>query len=119
MRDGALLAPLAVLPKFQGRRIGTLLVREGMALLRERGDPLVCVFGYPGYYNRFGFEGAARFGIECEFGGGDGVFQIAWLRGPPEVFDGALLRYHPEFSRFGHEESNGGVSQETANPDER
>lgn len=38
----------------------------------------------------------------CEFGGGDGTFQIAWLSSQPTVFEGAFLRYHPEFSRVGH-----------------
>lgn len=96
------LAPVAVLPEFQGRGIGTRLIEAGLATLRERGTALVCVFGYPAFYGRFGFQAAARFGVECEFGGGDGTFQIAWLSSPPSVFEGAFLRYHPEFSRVGH-----------------
>jgi predicted N-acetyltransferase YhbS len=50
------LAPLAVAPRRQNRGIGTRLVREGLASLKEKGAAGCVVLGEPGYYGRFGFS---------------------------------------------------------------
>jgi putative acetyltransferase len=55
------LAPLAVAPSRQRQGIGSALVQHGLARLRERGEPLIFVLGYPAYYGRFGFAPAPRF----------------------------------------------------------
>ncbi|GGK44734.1 GNAT family N-acetyltransferase [Salinarimonas ramus] len=52
----ALLAPLAVDPARQRSRIGSALVREGLARMRARGAAHALVLGDPGYYGRFGFR---------------------------------------------------------------
>ena len=58
----ASLAPLAVLPEFQRRGVGSELVQYGLDLLRKRGERIVIVLGDPCYYSRFGFSsGKARF----------------------------------------------------------
>ena len=51
------LAPLAVLPAFQRRGIGSALVRQGLKLCAEQGHRIVFVLGSPNYYSRFGFSG--------------------------------------------------------------
>jgi len=55
--DAALLGPLAVAPAHQGQGIGTAIVQDGLACLRDAGVELVCVLGDPAYYGRFGFVG--------------------------------------------------------------
>jgi putative acetyltransferase len=50
------LAPLAVHPDHQRKRIGGLLVQHGLELLRGRGEKIVIVVGHPDYYPRFGFS---------------------------------------------------------------
>ena len=55
-RAGALLAPLGVLPAFQKQGVGSALVRQGLARLKEMGIRQVFVLGDPNYYSRFGFE---------------------------------------------------------------
>ncbi len=50
------LAPMAVLPDYQGRQIGSELVRQGLAALRAQGERIVIVLGHPEYYPRFGFS---------------------------------------------------------------
>ncbi len=49
------LAPVAVRPTLQHRGIGSALIREGIAQLRQQGANGVAVVGNPVYYERFGF----------------------------------------------------------------
>ncbi|MEZ5299858.1 MAG: N-acetyltransferase [Verrucomicrobiales bacterium] len=57
--ESYLLAPLAVLPEAQKRRIGSDLVESGVRQLADRGARVVFVYGDPSYYGRFGFTAAA------------------------------------------------------------
>lgn len=52
----ALLGPLGVASAWQGRGIGSALVRAGLDRLRKTQVTHVLVLGYPDYYGRFGFE---------------------------------------------------------------
>ena len=52
----ALLAPLAVAPRFQRRGIGSAIVHNGLERLQQAGVQLTCVLGDPAYYSRLGFE---------------------------------------------------------------
>ena len=58
-----LLAPLAVVPERQRKGVGSLLVREGLAVARQLGFEVALVLGDPAYYGRFGFAPAASAGI--------------------------------------------------------
>jgi len=63
-----LLAPLAVIPEFQRRGVGTLLMREALGRARARDTALIFVLGHPGYYPRAGFRnGAGAFGFEAPY----------------------------------------------------
>lgn len=64
---GSGLAPLAVLPEYQKKGIGSELVQTGVARIREGGCPYIIVLGYAKYYTRFGFEPANRYGISSEW----------------------------------------------------
>ena len=50
------LAPMAVLPSYQRRGIGSALIHTGLEQLRERGQRIVMVLGHEHYYPRFGFS---------------------------------------------------------------
>jgi putative acetyltransferase len=63
-RSTASLSPLAVAPEFQGRGIGSALVRSVTARADERGEPLVVLEGSPVFYGRLGFEHSVPHGIE-------------------------------------------------------
>lgn len=61
--QGYILAPLAVKPDHQKRRIGSELIEHGMQQLSNRGVDILFVYGDPDYYSRFGFsvDAAARY----------------------------------------------------------
>jgi putative acetyltransferase len=63
------LAPVAVLPEWQRREVGTALIRDGLARLRSAGEHLVLVLGDPAYYGRFGFTGEAARGLATPYDG--------------------------------------------------
>ncbi len=52
----ALLGPLAVVPSYQRRGIGSALIRTGIQRLRDEGYGSVLVLGDPAYCGRFGFQ---------------------------------------------------------------
>lgn len=76
-----LFGPVAVLPGAQGRGYGSALISFTLKRAKELGWPCVIVTGDPGYYGRFGFEPASRYGIYSrEFGRGEApAFQIKIL----------------------------------------
>ncbi|HEU4593816.1 MAG TPA: N-acetyltransferase [Pyrinomonadaceae bacterium] len=98
-RDAFALAPMAVLPEFQSRGVGSRLVREGLEECLKRGHEVVFVLGHPEYYPRFGFEPTKRWGISCEFQVPEEVFMLKELRaGALEGVRGEV-KYHPEFRK--------------------
>ena len=61
------LAPVAVLPEFQGQGIGSRLIRAGLDRLRGSGERIVLVLGEPDYYSRFGFSVAKAACLKTPF----------------------------------------------------
>ncbi len=59
------LAPVAVLPEWQNRGVGSALIEEGLRRAAATDYPLVVVLGHPGYYPRFGFESADAIGVSA------------------------------------------------------
>jgi putative acetyltransferase len=95
---GALaLAPLAVAPAFQRLGIGSALISAGLEHCRLERQTRILVLGDPGYYQRFGFEPAARFGLQCPFPVSANAFMAMELE--PGAFEGAsgTVRYGHEF----------------------
>lgn len=61
------LGPVAVAPGYQGRGVGSAVVRAVLEAAREQGGSTVVVLGHAGYYPRFGFRPAKSFGIQTTF----------------------------------------------------
>jgi putative acetyltransferase len=91
------LAPLAVLPKWQGQGIGMALVTEGLNACRRLHCPFVVVLGEPAYYRRFGFRPASQFGIANEYGVDDPFMILELVPGTLSNVAG-IVRYGPEFA---------------------
>ena len=96
--EGAALGPMAVLPEYQGRGVGSQLVREGNARLKKQGCPYVIVLGHAGYYPRFGFRPASTFGVTCEWDVPDDVFMLLVLDEAKMQGVSGRARYRDEFS---------------------
>jgi putative acetyltransferase len=73
--DVLVLSPLAVRPDLQNAGIGGRLIRETLATVATRPEPLVFLEGNPGYYTRFGFRPGASLG-----------FTAPSVRIPPDAF---------------------------------
>jgi putative acetyltransferase len=70
----SILAPLAVHPKHQQKKVGSRLIESGMKKLKEAGGNIVFVYGDPEFYGKFGFNAdtasdfPAPFDLEYPFG---------------------------------------------------
>ena len=58
------LGPVSVLPEYQRRGIGTGLVTEGLARLKDMGARGCFLVGHPEYYRKFGFDNVQGLIIE-------------------------------------------------------
>lgn len=91
------LAPLSVVPEWQNSGVGVALTEQALAKAKALGYPGVIVLGHPGYYPRFGFQAASRWGIHSPFPVADEVFMALELR--PGALEGVsgTVQYNPAF----------------------
>ena len=94
------LAPLAVLPEFQNRGIGSKLIQAGLEQCREKGYDAVVVLGHTTYYPRFGFSRAKDFGLDNEYNA-DAAFMVLELQAGSLRGVEGLVHYAPEFREAG------------------
>lgn len=95
---GVGLAPMAVLPQYQRKGIGSKLIRRGIKGLKEAGYSALVVLGHADYYPRFGFVPASRYGISCEYDVADEVFMVLLLNKMELNGKRWIVRYRPEFN---------------------
>jgi putative acetyltransferase len=97
--EGMGLAPMAVLPEYQRRGIGSKLIGSGIAKLASRGCPFVIVLGHADYYPRFGFEPASRYNIRSQWEVPDDIFMILILnKSEIRNIPAGVAKYRPEFA---------------------
>lgn len=73
------LAPVSVLPDYQGKGIGSKLIQEGLKIAKEIGYKSVIVLGHDKYYPKFGFIPASNFNIKAPFEVPDEAFMALEL----------------------------------------
>jgi len=61
------LAPVSVLPEYQGKGIGGKLIKAAHEKASELGHTSIVLIGHETYYPRFGYTQADNFGIELPF----------------------------------------------------
>jgi len=92
------LAPMAVLPKYQRKGIGSQLVEEGLRRCEKAGYDAVVVLGHPEYYPRFGFIPSVKYKIRSKYDVPDEVFMVQELKeGALADFKG-IVKYNSAFS---------------------
>lgn len=84
--------PLSVPPAWQGKGVGGALIRQSLEKAAHMGYPGVVIFGHPGYYPRFGFVNAGKFGITTATGDNFEAFMACELS--PGALAGAAGRLH-------------------------
>lgn len=78
--DSLALAPVSVLPGYQNKGVGRLLVLEALGKAKELGYDSVVVLGHPEYYPKFGFKKASTWGIKAPFEVPDEAFMAIELQ---------------------------------------
>ena len=61
------LAPVSVLPEFQGKGVGSKLILHSHEVAKELGYKSIMLLGHEKYYPRFGYELTNKYGIEMPF----------------------------------------------------
>lgn len=61
------LAPVSVIPEYQGKGIGGMLIEHAHKVAARLGFESIVLLGHAGYYPRFGYRPASDFDIELPF----------------------------------------------------
>ena len=91
------LAPMAVLPNWQRKGVGSKLINEGMKACEKAGYEAVVVLGHPDYYPRFGFEASVNFKIKSEYDVPPEVFMVKELKKGALIDKTGTVKYHQLF----------------------
>ena len=67
LEESLALAPVSVLPEYQNKGVGRLLILDALKIAKDLGYNSVVVMGHPNYYPKFGFEKASSWGIKAPF----------------------------------------------------
>lgn len=94
------LAPVGVLPGYQGLGIGSRLIRAGLGTCANADYGAAVVLGEPGYYSRFGFERASVRALGNEYGA-DEHFMVAEMKNGALDDAGGTVCYREEFREVG------------------
>ncbi|HSL45746.1 MAG TPA: N-acetyltransferase [Anaerolineales bacterium] len=86
------LAPMAVLPEYQKRGIGSTLVKRGLEECRRLDHAIVIVLGHPTYYPRFGFSSQLAEPLDCPYGNcGDAWMALELVHGALNGIQGKVI----------------------------
>jgi putative acetyltransferase len=94
------LGPMSVLPEYQRRGYGSMLMEEGLLRAKECGFKAVVVLGHSNFYPKFGFIPASTKNIRSRFTTQDENFMVLELN--PNALKGitGLAEYAKEFKAF-------------------
>lgn len=90
------LAPIGVLPGYQGSGIGGALIEAALAIARASGEELVFLLGEPDYYGRFGFSAETAAPFASPYAGP--YFMALRLRDALPLPRSGIAAYAPAFS---------------------
>ncbi|MEK3856245.1 GNAT family N-acetyltransferase [Cytobacillus sp. FSL H8-0458] len=96
--DSLALAPLSVRPDYQGKGIGSQLIRIAFTKAKEAGYHSVVVLGHKDYYPKFGFKPASLWNIHAPFDVPDEVFMALELKENALKNAAGVVHYSKAFS---------------------
>ncbi len=82
--DVITFGPISVLPEYQGKGIGGMLIKHTKELAREHGYRAILIYGDPKYYSKFGFVEAKNYDIRTS----DNMYAVPLQA--LELYEGAL-----------------------------
>lgn len=85
------LGPMAVLPEYQSKGIGSTLIAASLYTLKEMGEAHVFVLGHIWFYPRFGFVPAENYGIGSVYNAGEHFMAQELVPGSLEGIHGIFL----------------------------
>jgi predicted N-acetyltransferase YhbS len=91
------LAPVSVLPEYQNKGVGGLLITAALNAAKELGYNSVVVLGHPEYYPKFGFKKASRWGIKAPFEVPDEAFMAIELKDSALSGNSGVVEYPSVF----------------------
>ena len=94
------LAPMAVLPNWQRKGVGTQLINKGLNACEKAGYDAVVVLGHTDYYPRFGFVPSINFGINSEYDVPADVFMVKELQKDSLQGISGTVKYHQVFNEL-------------------
>ena len=94
------LGPMAVLPKYQQKSIGSALVLAGLDECKKLGFGAVVVLGHTKYYPRFGFISSSQLGISCEYDVPEEAFMVLELEPTYLTGTNGKIKYHSAFCKI-------------------
>lgn len=84
------LAPLAVLPEYQRKGIGTSLIKEGHKIAKKLNYNYSIVLGSNKYYPRLGYIPASKYNIKAPFDVEDNYFMAIKLNENAKTINGKV-----------------------------
>ena len=90
------LAPLAVIPEYQRKGVGSELIKKGHEISKKLGYHYSIVLGSENYYPKFGYVPATQFGIIPPFDVANENFMAIKLNDTKENIKG-IVNYAKEF----------------------
>ena len=91
------LAPVSVIPEYQGKGIGSKLINVALESARRLGYKSVIVLGHDKYYPKFGFVPASKYGIKAPFDVPDEAFMVKELNDGSLIGVSGIVEYTKEF----------------------
>lgn len=95
--DSLALAPMAVIPEFQKKGIGSELIKSGIEKAKELCFNSIIVLGHKDYYPKFGFKKASEWGIKCPFDVPDNAFMAIELTEKALEGKAGTVKYPDDF----------------------
>ena len=91
------LAPVVVIPEFQNRGIGLLLIQEAHRIAGNLGYGVSIVLGLPHFYSKFGYIAASKFGIFPPFEVSEEYFMVT-QQNKDTIISSGIVKYSSAFN---------------------